>query len=396
MVLVKILFAVLILVCAAFYILYVGDFSFVLLVVMCALPILMFIMVMVTRKGIRADFKINEKSAAKGEAFNIQIYVKNKSIFPVGKAVALVEYYNVFNNQINQLQLNFPVQANNSQSVTFQLNSKFCGIVKLKLVYIRIYDPLKIFSFKTGRNIFREIAVLPEGHEISGIISSEDRYSDESTLYSDVRPGDDPSEVFDMRDYIAGDKPNRIHWKLSSKKDEFIVKEYSLPVDSPAAVFLDLHYTEESEYTLPVYDTLMESLVSVSQFFLENEHCHEIIYFSAAENQFVRRRIDSMETLVSAVTELILSVSDDLHCAPPEEFFSENPGFSLSSFTFITAGNGSILSEINENVDADVKNAVIIVKDSKDSDKAEKTIPGMRIIPVVIGRISSSIKDIEL
>ena len=47
MFLTKILFIFLILVCAAFYILYIWDFALILLIVMVALPILMFISLLV-------------------------------------------------------------------------------------------------------------------------------------------------------------------------------------------------------------------------------------------------------------------------------------------------------------------------------------------------------------
>ena len=176
----------------------------------------------------------------------------------MGKAEAHIEYYNVFNNQITSFELYLPVQARNSQRVTFQISSKFCGIIKIQNSELILFDPLRIFKFRTGRNIRTEVAVVPSGYEISGTINYTDRVNEESENFSEYRPGDDPSEVFDLREYVPGDKLNRIHWKLSSKKDEFIVKEFSLPIDVPCVVFLDLKCYEDSDYTLPVFDTLVE------------------------------------------------------------------------------------------------------------------------------------------
>ncbi len=398
MIFTKILFILLILICAAFYILYVWDFALVLLVIMIALPIIMFAATLITKHMIRVDFALRDKVVSKNTSFPVQICITNRSIFPVGKAEAHIRYYNVFNNQITEFELYMPIQPRNTQRVTFQLSSKFCGVVKVHTSYIHIYDPLRIFKFKIAKNIGTQIAVMPDARDISGIISYTDRVNEESSVFSENSPGNDPSEVFDLRDYIAGDKLNRIHWKLSSKKDDFIVKDYSLPVDIPCSIFLDLKCYEDSEYTLPVFDTLVETMVSLSQFLIENERLHSLVYFNAKRRQFVERPISDASSLGDAVRELILSINDNLFCEPPDVYFSENPDISVSSFTFVTSltQDTSMIDYINESVDADIKNAVVIIKNSSELGTLENGCSSVNIIPVLIGRISSSIKDIEI
>lgn len=397
MVLIKLLFAALIIVCAVFYVLYIWDFSLVLLVVIIAVPILMFVSLLITKYLISVEFAVKSTAATKNEVFDIQLCVSNRSVFPVGKAEAIIEYYNVFNNQINTIELHFPIQSRNSQRVTFQLSSKFCGIIKIRSAYISIYDPLRIFRFKVGKNISQNITVLPEGHEIGGVISSTDRLNDESLAFSEHKPGDDPSEVFDLREYSEGDKLNRIHWKLSSKKDDFIVKEYSYPVDSPTAVFLDLRCLEFSEYTLPLYDTLIESMVSASQFLLENERMHTIIYYNAKEKRFAQRTVSNIDSLASVVSELLNSISDDLSCDNPDSFFADLYSSGWSCLTLITSQNDEkLFSYIDEAADADIKNIIAVIKDSSHAEEFTKPYSSLNVIPVVIGKISSSIRDIEM
>lgn len=397
MLLTKILFLVLIIVCYFFYILYLGDFAFVLFIIMLLLPFIMFAITYYTKKKIKVEFAVKDKVVAKGQSFPVQLVVTNSGIFPVGKAEAHIEYYNVFNNQITSFELYLPIQSRNSQRVTFQISSRFCGIIKIKTAQLVIFDPLRIFKFKTAKNIHTEVAVVPEGQDIDGTINYTDRVNDESDNFSEHKPGDDPSEVFDLREYIPGDKLNRIHWKLSSKKDEFIVKEYSLPIDVPCVLFLNLKCYEDSDYTLPVFDTLVETLLSVSQFLIANERAHKVVYFNSREKDFVERNIESTEMLGDMIKELIISISDNLYCEAPDIYFSENNVGSLSSFTFITSvPDTNILEFIDNEVDSDLKNSIVIVKDSDDAMKVQNDYPGINIIPVVIGRISASIKEIEL
>lgn len=397
MVLTKIFFFILLIICIVFYILYIWDFSLVLLIVIAAIPAVMFVSLLYAKKNIIVEFAVKEKTAAKNENFSIQLCVNNKSFIPIGKAEAIIEYYNFFNKQINSFELHFPIQQRNSQRITFQLSSKFCGTVNVRTAYVSIYDPLRIFRFKVGKNISESIAILPEGHDISGFVNQTSRMNEESSVYSEHRPGDDPSEVFDLREYNLGDKLNRIHWKLSSKKDEFIVKDYSFPVDSPSMLFLDLTFNENSEYTLPVFDTLAEVLVSLSQFMIENERIHDIVYYNSARKRFEKKTITDFDSLGAAVSDMIFSLTDSLNAESPEAYFTENADLSLASFTYITAEkNRRILSYIDENIDSDSKNAVIVVKDGECDISDICTYSNINAIPVIIGRITSSVKDIEL
>jgi len=397
MFLVKILFLLLIIVCSAFYILYIWDFSLVLLVVIISVPVMMFLMLFITKKMTSVSFAVKDKNSAKNEPFDIQLCVKNRSIFPIGKAEALIEYYNIFNNQINAIELHFPIQPRNTQNLTFQLSSKFCGVINIRSAYITIYDPLRIFKFRIGKNISENIVILPEGHDIGAALSSNDRINDESPIYSDSKPGDDPSEVFDLRDYCPGDKLNRIHWKISSKREDFVVKEYSLPIDSPTMLFLNLHCLEDSEYTLPMFDTLIESLVSISQFLISKDRIHTFAYYNAAAKRFEKCIIDSEEALSSAVYEMIVSISDDLFSEDPDVFISEQSSQGWSSFTFITAEeNSDILTYIDNEIDADIKNAVMVVKNEQHAASVCSSYSSLNVHPVVIGRITSYVRDIEM
>ncbi len=395
MLIMKIFFLILIIICIIFYIMYLWDFALVLLITIVAIPVLMFISTYITKKLIDVNFSIKEDTVMKNEEFPVLLKITNRSIFPIGKAEAFIEYCNIFSNEINTFNLLLPIQSKNTQSISFHLNSKYCGIIDIRCVYINIYDPLRIFEFKIGKNIHQEIAVMPECHEIIGQICSADKENEESSMFSEFKAGDDPSEIFDLRGYHQGDKLNRVHWKLSSKKDELIVKDYSLPVDTPCMVFLDLNI--KSEYTLPVFDTLIETLISVSQFMLENERFHSIVYCDSRTGEFIEKDISDTDELSEMTYELILSLNNNSGFQSVHNYFTEKNNISLSSFVFITSNpDPAVIEYIDENIEAEIKNAIVIIT----SPNAVAGIPpnnsNFNIIPVVIGRITSSIKDIEI
>lgn len=376
---------------------YLWDFALVLLVAILIIPVVMFLTTYITKKNISAEFAVKDDTVAKNESFPIQIRIANRSFFPIGKAEAHIEYCNIFNSESSSFVLLMPIQARNEQSVSFQLSSKYCGIVKVGCKGISIYDPLRLFRFTVGKNIQTEIAVIPEGHEISGQVCFTDRVNEESSVFSEHKPGDDPSEVFDLRGYHPGDKLNRIHWKLSSKKDEFIVKDYSLPVDIPCTLFLNLKCAVESGFTLPVFDTLVETFVSVSRFMLDNERIHTMIYYDGKAESFIEKTISDYDSLAETVRELIFSLNDNLFCEAPENYFIEKENLSLSSFIFVTSTpDNSVMEFIDENIDADIKNAIVVVTSPQEAEELSSNYSDVSVTPVVIGRITSSIKDIEV
>ncbi len=395
MIIMKILFLILITASIFFRILYIWDFSIVLLVISCVIPIFLFIWVTYLKYALKINFSVSEKTAEKGQPFTVTLNVENKSIFPVPKAEAVIEYQNTINGDINTVELYFPIQSRNCQKIDFQLTSKFCGKIKIRTDFVMIYDPIRLFKANTARNIQTEITIMPAYQEINGYISDSCYMDEESSKFSQTKQGDDPSEVFDFHEYRTGDKPSRIHWKLSSKKDEFIVKELSMPINEKTILFADTRCYENSEYTLPVFDTIMETLMSVSVFLLENEHPHYIISYDSKSGKFTDTYIDDVKTLCNFMFNAVNNSDIRYNKNPVAEFFAECSDISCSSFTCIShEADTETMMYINQNVSSGIKNLVYV---SGNSD--EKNIPDfeeINIIPVTAGKIPQSVTGIEL
>lgn len=395
MIIMKILFLILIIISIFFRILYVWDFSIVLLVISCAIPVFLFTGIIYLKHTLKMNFSVSEKTAEKGQPFTVTLNVENKSIFPVSKAEAVIEYQNTINGDINTVELHFPIQSRNCQKIDFQLTSKFCGKVKIRSSYVMIYDPIRLFKAKTAKNIQTEITIMPLCQEINGYISDFCYTDEESNQFSQTKSGDDPSEVFDFHEYRTGDKPSRIHWKLSSKKDDFIVKELSMPVNEKIIIFPDIRCSENSEYTLPVFDTIMETLISVSAFLLENERPHYIINYDSKSGTFNDVYIDDMKTLYSFIFSAVNNADIKYSKNPVSEFFSNYSELYCSSFICIShEADTETIVNINQNVFSEIKNLLYICKNQNENDFPD--CEGINIMSISAGKISQSTAGIEL
>lgn len=123
----------------------------------------------------------------------------------------------------------------------------------------------------------------------------------ESEHFSEDKPGDDPSEVFDIREYEDGDRIRNIHWKLTSKRDEFMVKEYSLPLGHFGAVILD------SKMFLNTAEALLETALAVSHWMMQQKSPFYLIWQDGDTGEYREEWIEEEDRFYGAWSELLNS-----------------------------------------------------------------------------------------
>lgn len=116
--------------------------------------------------------------------------------------------------------------------------------------------------------------VLPDTFEIAVELGETNTPDMDSSEYSPVRPGSDPSELFGVRDYREGDALKRIHWKLSEKYDRTVVREASLPVARSILLLLD--NAPEGAIAPEKVSAAVEGLMSASESLAGQGISHEI------------------------------------------------------------------------------------------------------------------------
>lgn len=105
------------------------------------------------------------------------------------------------------------------------------------------------------------VTVLPDTYTPEIDLTLPETASEDNETYAPDRRGNDPTELYQLRDYVPGDSLRQIHWKLSTKLDRPVVREASLPMARTLLVFWDKTGT-----TAPaVMDVQAEVLSSLCQ-----------------------------------------------------------------------------------------------------------------------------------
>lgn len=100
-------------------------------------------------------------------------------------------------------------------------------------------DLLGIFLIHAKCSAEDYLFVLPQGEEMTPRPLPE-AYAGAAELTESTRKGSDHSEVSDIRTYVPGDRPRDIHWKLSARQRELMVKERVSLSGSEHVLLLDL------------------------------------------------------------------------------------------------------------------------------------------------------------
>jgi len=287
-----------------FYILFVDSIALLILILAVLFPFFQYIALMSASKHTTVSLQTESSTCIRNQESRINITISNSSPFPVSCALITIEIKNCMTGEMQDLTTMFPVSSRNQQSIKFSVTYRHCGKIIISLKKIKIYDYVKLFSKINRIDIKKEILVIPSVLSISPQILTQTVSVSDDSEFSKTRPGDDSSEIFDIRKYAYGDKINRIHWNLSSKMDETMVKEYSLPVSCQLIIVFDYPVILSGENSYNRVDAVVDSLMSLSVYMTANGLRHKIYWYNSSAGTERTNDISSEDDLNEFLHEL--------------------------------------------------------------------------------------------
>ena len=237
--------------CIIFYLAYQKWFAWFVLIGVLCLPIAALLMSLPAM--IRIKLKAQRFSAAPmGESLPLPFSVHSKLPAPPYRYI---------------IRVTKPVSGESwSLKEGELLPTQHCG----KLICIpekaRVYDYLGLFRLKIQKKAPVSVTVLPEPVSMQNIPDLQ-RYMAASWR---PKPGGGFSENHEMRQYRPGDNLNQVHWKLTAKTGEIIVREPMEPEKRRVLVEMELRGTPEE------LDRKFGQLIWLSNHLLEIGLMHEL------------------------------------------------------------------------------------------------------------------------
>lgn len=194
---------------------------------------------------------------------------KKGKLCVAGGMIAEIELYHIMYGISIPKKLILPLSGDKFH-YEIPIGLEYCGEVCVRCNSLHISDLLGLFSVALPNFRQPTVMVYPERINLNVEIAPASIGTLQNDGYIQNRKGTDPSEIFDLRDYMPGDDVRSIHWKLSGKIDHLVVKQASDPTHFQIVLMPDLACGQmEEEMTIKQLNTAVSICAGMGERLLE-------------------------------------------------------------------------------------------------------------------------------
>ena len=232
----------------------------------------------------------------KGREVEILLELTNPTLLPLELSCRLT-----VKNLLNGMMLHEKVRISGHRT-TRRIQSSYCGRLLVTPERVRLYDCFGLIGIPLNCREKCHITVQPDGFETQIMLADPTGGPADSEQYSQYRPGADLTETFQLREYVPGDSPRQIHWKLSGKLDRLIVRDPGLPILQDVLLFWERTAPEETPGSL---DAQAEAIVSIGRSLLEQDVRFRLGWNETGENRCILQEIRELDDLIAVLPRLL-------------------------------------------------------------------------------------------
>jgi len=213
-------------------------------------PVVIGIINFLMARKIKVYFDEQEEYCQKEDRIKKYIMIDNETIFPAARIELKVEIEDYFGHREKRI-----IVANSEPRTirNFGMDMLFhhYGIMTVRVRQIRVYDFFFLSVYKKKMNMETLLYVFPDLEKrMEFFIRNSTCGTDENEHeeFSTGKKGENRGEIIAIDEYHEGDDIRNIHWKLSSKSDELIVKHFGNTVDEKVHIHVDAFVDAKCRY----------------------------------------------------------------------------------------------------------------------------------------------------
>ncbi len=202
------------------------------------LPIIMGIYLLLARATLSVYRVSSSSTVEKNKPYTYQFKLSNSGIFPYPfiEAFMLLPQEDMVRTTERCVWLSMPPVSTYDVKNTVSFHYRGTYEVGVKSFYV--YDLFRLFRMRIRFEDYDTVYVVPRCLYIRD--SRTRATADESDTMKKVGFSYDRVEISDIREYRRGDSLKSIHWKLSSKSEEFVVRDYDSGTSRRTFIFADM------------------------------------------------------------------------------------------------------------------------------------------------------------
>lgn len=274
-------------------------------------------------KKTKVLLKVNSNMIYLNDTVNIDIDIENNSRIPIGAVRVNVKCVNLYTGKKRNIIL-----RGDTGGIKVQYKPDATGYYEFVISRAYVYDYLGIllFPIKDMDRHTENTIVVPELYDANVYINNGSAGGSVLEMGSKERYNITAGEVGSIRNYNPGDSLRNIHWKLTSKMDDIMVKEEDTLYKDIFVFFLIFSNKKGNASALPshrycirnflfhkkskhgrenmLYESFLQTMASLSNSLIKNGGQHYISWYDSTEENIVRYKINAYED-ISGVMETL-------------------------------------------------------------------------------------------
>lgn len=342
----KISYGILCLVMGFLFVFYLDSITFTLLLLAIVAPFASFGLCRYGVKNIEVKMLFKDRQIKQDGKAVLNVGVVNNCWLPLSNVYVVITVKNSFDDKEEEYVINYYVMGKKESFVELEIESGSCCHITAQCKGFYMYDYMEMYKsalVKTEHS--DECYVFPRKEEIhfDSALGQEDDENGERDI-----KGEDVSEVADVREFRPGDRMSRIHWKLTTKCDEIMVKEYDLEYGNKMIIGFDLW--SEGEYEK--FDKILVVAYNVGRMLIENGRTFSYKWYDGNIDEYKEAEVSDIDGCDIAFKYILESKP----VKSKEMFYYNEKEVNSQKFLYIAEksalefANGEIVGEIDGEV----------------------------------------------
>lgn len=326
------------------------------LMILFILQLVTFTILIVTPFYFRGNLKIRFQDAAittkSGSSTKFKLILTNAGMLAISRISSRIVIKYSDGDGYNPRFMSSADVGDNMYTVAFRPTKS--GILDIRLEKALVYDYISLYSIWKKVGISKEVIVLPKDlvlnikEKSGGILGNT---AGDDLVSKETGSG---MEFDQVREYRPGDLYRNIHWKLSSKQDEPIVKTFNNEVKANTLLMIsiDTHSNRETKYLDAIYNVIYATLNG-----LIKQSSRLTVYYRV-DNTNKMMLITNKDDIDRFIVVVMKNGLQD----NTEELLKEAPGndvFMIKEGLEIYLGNKLLHKFDTNNIEADIEATVI-------------------------------------
>ena len=249
---------------------------------------------------------VSAQTVSRGEQAQLLLVQDHRCPLPVAPIRGVYSYAGQLSDCV------FPAEPFKKHEKRLPLTARHVGRYDAFLDHLEIQDVFGLFLMKKKPwNAGAELVVLPRPYEIE---KPRFTFGDDGSAAL-ARTQEDYNAPEDVRAYRPGDAMKRIHWKLSSRKRELLVRRFEAPAPPDTLILMDcsvpLGGEKVAEGKENLRDALCETAVAIARLQMEDGSPIRVPIYGEQANEFSSDNAASLSLLQEMLARQPFDAQED-------------------------------------------------------------------------------------